>query len=294
MNTMTKISRAVSKTILLMMIFAFALTFKTYAAEILWDSYEVPATRQKPRLVDNADLLTDSEETALLQKLDATSEKWQSNIAILTVNSHNGPIQDYADDYFDYNGFCSEYNESGILFMLSMEDREWAISSSGSAQYAFTDYGQDYLFNEMRGDLSDGDYYDAFNTYVEQCDRLLYAYSQGTPVDVGVKPPKTTSDILGYLVGSIAVGLVVALFPILKMKSDLKTVKMAGNAAGYAKGKLHMSIQQDRFVRKTLSKTEIPRDNGSSNGSRGGGFGGGSTLHTSSSGHSHGGSHGHF
>ena len=131
MKTTTKIKRVFWKTFVLIAIFSFTLTFKTYAAEILWDSYEVPATRQKPRLVDNADLLTASEESELLKKLDETSEKWSSNIAILTVNSHNGPIEAYADDYFDYNGFCTEYNESGILFMLSMEDREWAISTSG-------------------------------------------------------------------------------------------------------------------------------------------------------------------
>ena len=291
MNTMTKIKRVLCKTFLLIGIFSFTLTFKTYAAEILWDSYEIPATRQKPRLVDNADLLTDSEESALLTRLDETSVKWSSNIAILTVNSHSGPIEAYADDYFDYNGFCSEFGESGILFMLSMENREWTISTSGSAEYAFTDYGQDYLFNEMRGDLSDGDYADAFNTYVDVCDRLLDAYSKGTPVDVGVKPPKTTSDILAYLAGSIALGLALALIPILKMKSDLKTVKMASSATNYT-GRLRLTTSQDRFVRKTLSKTEIPRDN-DSNGSRGG-FGGGSTIHTSSSGHSHGGSHGHF
>ena len=288
---MTKIYRVLSKAILLAMIFSFTLTFKTYAAEILWDSYEVPSTRQKPRLVDNADLLTDSEEASLLARLDETSEKWSSNIAILTVDSHNGPIQEYADDYFDYNGFCADYDESGILFMLSMEDREWAISTSGSAAYAFTDYGQDYLFNEMRGDLGDGYYADAFNTYVNVCDRLFDAYSKGTPVDVGAEPPKTASDIVLYIIGSIIAGLVIALFPILKMKSDLKTVKMAGGAANYTAGRLKLTSSQDRFVRKSLTRTEIPKDNGSN---RSGGFGGGSSMHTSSSGHSHGGSHGHF
>lgn len=293
MKTMTKIKRVLSRAFVFVAIFSFTLTFKTYAAEILWDSYEVPSTRQKPRLVDNADLLTDSEESYLLQRLDETSEKWSSNIAILTVNSHSGPIQDYSDDYFDYNGFCADYNESGILFMLSMEDREWAISTSGSAEYAFTDYGQDYLFNEMRGDLSEGDYAEAFNTYVDVCDRLFDAYSKGTPVDVGTKPPKTSSDILAYLAGSIALGLALALIPILKMKSDLKTVKMAGGAANYTTGRLKLTTSQDRFVRKSLTRTEIPKDNGSSGGSRGG-FGGGSSIHTSSSGHSHGGSHGHF
>ena len=109
----------------LAMIFSFTLTFKTYAAEILWDSYEVPSTRQKPRLVDNADLLTSSEEETLLALLDETSAKWQCNIAVLTVESHDGSIQDFADDYFDYNGFQADYDGSGILFMLSMADRAY-------------------------------------------------------------------------------------------------------------------------------------------------------------------------
>jgi len=291
MKTMTMIKRVLAKTFILVAIFSFTLTFKTYAAEILWDSYDVPTTRQKPRLVDNADLLTDSEESSLLKRLDEVSEKWSSDIAILTVDSHNGPIEAYADDYFDYNGFGAEFNESGILFMLSMEDREYAFSTSGSAANAFTDYGQKYLFDKMRGDLSDNDYAEAFDTYVSECDSLFDAYSKGTPLDVGVKPPRTTSDILAYLAGSIALGLALSLIPVLKMKSDLKTVKMASSATNYT-GRLRLTTSQDRFVRKTLSKTEIPRDNGS-NGSRGS-FGGGSTMHTSSSGHSHGGSHGHF
>ena len=287
---MTKFARVFTNILLLMMFFTMTLSFKSFAAEILWDSYETPATRQKPRLLDNADLLSDSAETALLKKLDLTSENWQCNIVVLTVDSHNGSIQDYADDYFDYNGFGADYNGSGILFMLSMEDREWAISTSGTAIEAFTDYGQEYMFDRMKEDLGDGYYDDAFGTYVEVCDKLLYAYSQGTPYDVGTSIPATPSQILHRIIGSIIFGLVVALFPILKMKSDLKTVNMATGAADYVKGSVQVKVKEDRFIRKTLSKTAIPKDNGSSRSS----FGGGSSTHTSSSGSFHGGSHGHF
>jgi uncharacterized protein len=287
---MIKLSRAISRIALFMTILVLTLSFKTYAAEILWDSYDIPSTRQKPRLLDRADLLSDSEEAALLQKLDDTSEKWSCNIVVLTVDDHNGPIQDYADDYFDYNGFGTDYNGNGILLMLSMADSEYAFSTSGSAISAFTDYGLDYLIEEMGGDLSNGNYADAFNIYVKNCDRLLDSYSKGDAVDVGSAPPRTSSDILSYIIGSIAVGLVVALFPILKMKSDLKTVKMATSAAGYNAGNVKLTVREDHFVRKTLNKTPIPRDNDS--GSRGGH--GGSSTHISSSGSTHGGSHGHF
>ncbi|WP_024865871.1 TPM domain-containing protein [Butyrivibrio sp. FCS014] len=282
---------------LVMIILALLLPFSSLAAgQQLWDSYEVPNTRQKPRLVDQADLLSDTEEKNLLSTLDSLSAKWKCNIVVLTVDSHTGPIEAYADDYFDYNGFGADYSESGILFMLSMEDREWAISTAGDAIRVFTDYGQDYMFNQMRGDLSDGDYYGAFNTYATVCDKLLDQAASGTPYDVN-QPQlrvRTASDYLAYLGYSVIIGLVVALFPILKMKSDLKTVHMNASASGYQSQQgMRMSVNSDRLVNKTLSKTPLPKDNDSSS-SRGGGWSGGSSTHTSSSGHSHGGSHGHF
>ena len=281
---------------LVIILFALVLPVTSLAAVQLWDNYEVPDTRQKPRLVDQADLLSDGEEKNLLSTLDSLSEKWKCNIVVLTVDSHTGPIQDFADDYYDYNGFGADFNESGILFMLSMEDREWAISTAGDAIRVFTDYGQDYMFNQMRDDLSDGDYYGAFNTYAGVCDALLDQAASGSPYDVNQPQPRvrTASDYLAYLGYSVIIGLVVALFPILKMKSDLKTVHMNTSASGYQSPQgMRMRVNSDRLVNKTLSKTPLPKDDDSSS-SRGGGWSGGSSIHTSSSGHSHGGSHGHF
>ena len=195
-------------------------------------------------------------------------------------------------DYFDYNGFCTEYNESGILFMLSMYDREWAISTSGSAINTFTDYGQAYMVNAMMDDLRNGDYNGAFTTYVKECDKLLEEASKGTPYDVYSKPIRTASDYMSFGLYSVIIGLLLGLAPILKMKSDLKTVKMKPGAGGYQAGSPTLRVCEDRFINKTLQRTPIPRDNNSSG--RGSSFGGGSSVHTSSSGHTHGGSHGHF
>ncbi len=288
MTIIQKNIKRITALLLLVYIFALAIPLNIYAGEVLWDSYEIPLTRQKDRVYDGADLLSDSEESALLSTLDSLSNKWQSNIVVLTTDSHSGPIQAYADDYFDYNGFCSDFNESGVLFMLSMADREWAISTSGSCQYAFTDYGQEYLIEEMLPYLKDGEYYDAFNKYAQVSDYFLDLYAQGTPYDRGYKPPKTSGDYARYGFISVIIGLIVALIPILVMKSQLNNVKMKANAAGYAPGGIRVGTKQDTFINKTVTKTPRPKDNGSRGGS------GGSTLHTSSSGHSHGGSSGHF
>ena len=288
MTSIIKHYKKISVLLLMAYVISLLIPLKVIAGDVLWDRYEIPSTRQKDRVYDAADLLTDSEEENLLSTLDELSNKWQCNIIVLTTDSHNGSIQACADDYFDYNGFCSEFNESGVLFMLSMEDREWAFSTSGAAQYAFTDYGQEYLLEQMLPYLREGDYYDAFNKYAEVSDYYLDLYSQGTAFDKGYKPPKTAADHVRSAVISLIIGLVVAIFPIMGMKSELKTVNMKPNAAGYAPGGAQVRVKEDVFINKTLTRTPKPKDTERSSSS------GGSTLHTSSSGHSHGGSSGHF
>jgi uncharacterized protein len=281
-------------TLLLSMILALLVVPATTLAtdEPLWEGNTVPSTRQKDRLVDKADLLTDDQEKDLLDTLDSISRKWNCSICVLTVDSIQGDVQAFADDYYDYNGMGAEFDDSGFIMVISMEDRDWVFSSDGYAKRAITDYGRDYIVSEMMDNLRSGNYYEAFNDYAEAADYLLKFYDEnGTAYDVGYKPPKTTADRIRYLFYSLGIGLLIALFPILSWKADLKTVKMNNSAANYrAHNGLNLRVHTDRFINKTVTRTAIPKSDDSS---RGGGYGG-TSIHTSSSGHSHGGGHGHF
>ena len=253
----------------------------------LWDEYAMPSTRQKERLLDNAELLTSDEESELLDALNSISARHRANVAILTVDYHNGPIQDYADDYFDYNGFQADYDGSGILFMLSMADREWAISTHGTAAYVFTDYGQEELMDEMLPYLGDGDYYEAFQKFIEVSERYFTLYEEGTPYDYGYKDTSPAALRKAFII-CLVIGLIIGIFPLLCMAGALTSVKPNNNAAGYQiHNGLHMAMHRDTYLRSTTSRTKIPENDRSSSG-------GGSSFHTSSSGSSHGGSHGHF
>ena len=271
----------------ILLVFPFSGIVAQASDNVLWDSYTVPSTRQKPRLYDGAELLTREEQEDILNRLDSVSQKWSCNVAILTVDDHNGPIQDYADDYFDYNGFGADYNDSGILFMLSMYDREWAFSTSGDAVGAFTDYGQEVLIDSMLSSLSDGDYYDAFKIYTDKADDFLYQYNNEEAYDVN-NTYRTSGDILHTLLISVLIGFGIALIPILVMKSQLQTVHKQVNASGYQSHQgINMRFHEDRYVRTHVSHRPIPQESSSRSS-------GGSLTHTSSSGSSHGGSHGHF
>ncbi len=256
--------------------------------DALWDEYSMPSSRQKERLYDQANLLSYDEQQDILKKLDAISEKHQCNFAILTVDSHTGPIQDFADDYFDYNGFQADYNGTGILFMLSMEDREYAFSTCGNGIGAFTDYGQEKIIGEIGQYLGNDDYYTAFNKYISLCDTYFSYYEDGNAVDVGVSV-RSSSDIFKAGIVCLIIGMVIALIVVGIMAAQLKSVHANSSATGYQDHNgIILDVHRDTFIRANTTRTRRVENESS------GRSGGGSSVHISSSGSSHGGSHGHF
>ena len=101
-------------------------------------------------VVDDAELLTDSEESSLNETLKEISNRQNCQVVVVTTNSLDGKSTEaYADDYYDYNG----YGEDGIVLLVSMEDRDYWMSTHGFAIRAFTDAGIEYIQNKFLDDL---------------------------------------------------------------------------------------------------------------------------------------------
>ena len=127
------------------------------------------------RMVDWAGLLSDSEEAELSVQLDEISERQQVDLVVVTIDSLEGAsVVEYADDFFDYNGYGFGTEHDGILFLISMEERDWCISTSGYGIEALTDAGREYMSEEFLHYLSDGEYAQAFRIFAEQCEVLLF------------------------------------------------------------------------------------------------------------------------
>ena len=224
------------------------------------------------RVVDEADLLSDVEEEVLLGQLDEISERHQFDVVVVTLNSLGGEdIQYYAADYYDYNGYGMGENYDGAMFIMSMEERQWFILTTGYGIEVLEDYEIDAIGEEMVEDLSDGFYFDAFTTFAEEVD---------FEVEYGVQ--ETTPSILL----SIFIGLILALIPALCMRGKLKSVKMQTSAGRYEnKGGRKITTKQDVFLYHTVNRVPKPTENRS---------GGGSSTFKGSSGRSHGGRGGSF
>lgn len=148
----------------------------------------------KPTLVDRAHLLSDSQAEALSKRLAEIGTAYRCDVVVVTVNSLEGKTAEaYADDWFDYHGYGygatptangTTVNGDGILLLVSMEDRDYWVSTSGYAIKAFTDYGiQEYLEPMFLTYLSSGDYGEALDRFADGCSELLKMARDGDPYD---------------------------------------------------------------------------------------------------------------
>lgn len=244
---------------------------------------EIPEERQRPRLVDEADLLSDGEEAELLAKLDEISERQEFDVAVVTVNSLNGSTPEaFADDFYDYNGYGMGADDDGVLLLLSMEERDWHMTTHAFGITAFTDAGIEFMSDRFVPQLSEGYYADAFTMFADFCDDFVTQAKTGEPYDWDNLPDEHMGFILIPIL--LVIGFILALIPMLVMKSGMKSVKQQSAAADYlVKGSRNLRVERDRYLYRNVTRTAKPKENS-----------GGSTVHRSSSGRSHGGGGGKF
>ena len=280
--------------------------FSIYLTLLLLLTMAFPVFAVTPKIVDDADLLTDSEESLLEVKAEALADLYDMDVVILTIDSLDGrDIESYADDYYDSNGYGIGPDYSGVLLMLAMDTREWAISTCGAAIYALTDYGIQSLFYSISGYLADDEYFTAFSVYLDELPDYFQAYLNGDPIDgyqdgydgPGTYIPGSRDDVIYYdrepgigdylriVFVSLFIGAAVGGIVILVMRGQMNTAKAQSGAASYLRdGSFRLNRHLDLFLYSRVNRTR--RQQNSS--------GGGSGVHRSSGGRSHGGGHGRF
>lgn len=203
-------------------------------------------------VIDEANLLTEEQETALNSRFEKIKKEYDVELVVLTVESIGDmEIADFADDYYDYNG----YGEDGALLLVSVEDGRY-VSTTGSCIDAID---VDELGSEISDLLDDEDYVEAFNSFADY-------YEAGKAFKFGKS-----------LIISIVIGLIIAFIVTSSMKGKLNSVRMQSAAANYVKvGSFDLSDSRDIFLYRHVTRRERPKSNNSS-------------THTSSSGRTHGG-----
>ena len=250
------------------------------------DGSVIPAERQLPRVVDNAAILDAETLNRLIEKADAVSEKYQCDVAVVLTDGTDGKsTEDYAFDFYETNGYGYGDNDDGVMLAVDVTGRTYCCITRGFGAYAFTDAGQEYADEYYVPYLRDSDWEGAAEGFIAAADTLLAAARSGQPYGADNMPDEPPGIIM--LLIDIVIGLLLAFIPIGIMRAKLKSVDASRDAQSYVRpGSFRLTRSDDRFVRRYITKTPIPRSNDDDNDS-----GGGTSFTTSSSGRSYG-SHG--
>lgn len=219
-------------------------------------------------VTDISDLLTYEEWETLETRAQDISQRTGCGVYIVALDDYTdygeGSVYDVAAQIFNNgdNGFGVGTDRSGILLLLSMDERDWAMFVHGeNAQYAFDDYGQAALEDSFLPAFGENDWYDGFSRYLDACDEYLTLASDGAPVRESV-----VRRILPVVIVSCVISLVICLI----LKGKMKTVRRKVEAKAYVSfGGLHLIDSYDRYTHTTESVRHIEKS--SSGGTSGGG-----------------------
>ena len=207
-------------------------------------------------IFDDADLLSDSEEVSLTGKMIDISHKYDAQIVICTIASmDSGDIDGFLNYLYDSMGFGYGENHDGVLLLVCMDPREYRILSNGFAGSAIDPDDIDSIGDVIVSDLSDGDYADAFEKFIDECDYYLDGYINGFPF------PFAKALLICLLIGFAAGGIVAMI-----LKGQLISVQKQNQANVYVKpGSMQLTMHNDVFLYSNVTRTK--KSSGGSSGS---------------------------
>lgn len=221
-------------------------------------------------IIDQAGLLTDSQIQDLEQQAKQIEDDYQIDVVILTVSSTGGKdVVAFADDFYDDNG----YGPDGILLLLVMDSREWAISTCGSVMQTMSSNDCDSLFYSASDYFSAGAYEQGFSRYLSQLPMYVFP---SLPDAVPPEMPELARIGISLLIGAVIAGITVFI-----MVRSMHSARPKRSAAEYVdRNTFRLHTQRDFYLYSTTTRTKIESNSSGS--------------HRSSSGRSHGGSRGRF
>lgn len=247
----------------------------------------------KPNIIDNYGLLSTEEIKDLQKKIDKIGEDYQLDVVLVIVDSLAGKSpMEFADDYYDYGGYGYGESHDGVLFLVSMEYRDWWISTTGKAIDYYTDYGLEKITQRTIDAFSLDNYYLGYQSLLRMLDIFAKEAMTNRPYDIDHR--YIPFLFLIQIIPSAIVGIIAASILRKTLISKHNDVKRATGARLYTDGNIAFTTNKDSLVYVEEDRTYSPVSSGGSSSSGGSYHSGGSSTHSSSSGQSHGGRGGKF
>jgi uncharacterized protein len=218
------------------------------------------------KVYDNENLLTYSQAQMLDSRIEDIERVYDCEIII-----HTEYFGNYATPEMCASAVLEDAGvTNGVVFYLAMGSRDWHVYTTGKSWNLFSSRAMDEIENKAVPYLSEGDYYTAFDRFLDVAGDVYSMDAEGKHY----QPPKEIKDLIIAIVIAGALALVGALILIFSKKAQLTSVKFNHGAEGYQDdGSFELTNSRDVFLYKNVTRVAKPK---SSSGSSFGGGGGGS------------------
>lgn len=234
------------------------------------------------KLIDEASLFDSYEYSDIESQLEDLSYQTGWDVIIYTNERYIDAyeMEEVCNDYYDMGGFGKGANKSGIMLTVDMGSREMYILTKGDTMYYFNDERTDAILDNVVSYLSDDEYYDATQAFI---DDVSYYYNAGKPV--GGEYSNIEEESSGNILISILkdygiifaiVAIVIAALAVVFTSLRYKNHGKAGTYDLQANSVTNLSKSEDIFLHKSVSVQTISSSSSSGRSSSGGG---GSSSH---------------
>lgn len=228
------------------------------------------------QIVDDANIVSADMEKQIsdvIDQMEATADEKGRPVDIVVLTTYDVPtdnsysmtgIRDFADDYYDYNGYGAGSQHSGMLFLVDMHNRAMWISTCGTMITTISQSRIDAILDAAYNEMHYGDYGEAILYAMQKTDG--YLFNRLTAIDLLI------AAVAGAVVVFIIVSTVSSSY---SLKGSTYSYPLSTNAT------CKLTRDDEEFLRQHVTRTARSTGGGSSGGSGG--------VHRSSSGRSHGG-----
>ncbi len=221
-------------------------------------------------IVDDAELLTPEQEATLSDRIDSIRAEYDFDITFITTDDTMGQtLKTYLD-----NHAALDTTRDGIVFGQDITAREYHTTGRHYGATVMSDAALERIDEVVAPYLSDGDYYKAYDRYLDELVDFLDAAATGVPYEGA---PLGVTDILIAVVVGLVGGAIVAFVVTGSMVSKMNTARKKKEAASYVRqGSFYLAQSHDRFMYENTTRTAKSQEKDDDDNDSRGGSGGGS------------------
>ena len=219
--------------------------------------------RELPLVCDTCGLLTEEQAAELDARAERYSQEYACDIVLVIVDDTDFyDVEEFTEGVYRKYGYGWGGDRSGVILLMSMEERDYDLAAYGYGNTAFTDFGKEQLMKGVTPYLRKNDWYGGFSAYLDLCADYLRQAREGKPVDRGLF--RLSAPVV---IWALVAGVVFALIVTAVLKAKMKSAVLQTRADDYRSGGLRLEYEDDRFLRKDVAR--VRRSEGSGGG-RGG------------------------